>query len=66
MFWRLYYVAIVVLAMLHGLNGFRQVAYDYLSNRGLYRGVMLLATGVIAIVSLMGLIALFGGATVVK
>ena len=65
-FWRLYYVAIVCLAMLHGLNGFRQVAYDYLHNRGVYRVVMLLATAVIGVVSLMGLVALFGGATVAK
>ncbi len=65
-FWRLYYVAIIALAMLHGLNGFRQVAYDYLNNRGVYRGVMIAATGVIAVVSLMGLVALLGGATIVK
>ena len=28
--WRAYYLVLLILAMGHGLNGFRQVAYDYL------------------------------------
>ena len=43
-FWRVYYMAILGLSMAHGLNGFRQVAYDYLNSKGIYRFAMLGAT----------------------
>jgi succinate dehydrogenase / fumarate reductase membrane anchor subunit len=64
-FWRVYYAVILMLAMLHGLNGFRQVAFDYLNQRGIYRSIMLLATAVVGIITVLGMIALFFGATIV-
>jgi succinate dehydrogenase / fumarate reductase, membrane anchor subunit len=64
-FWRVYYMLILGLSMAHGLNGLRQVAYDYLNSKGIYRATMLAASALIGAVSLLGFIALFAGATVV-
>lgn len=61
--WRVYYAVIVILAMLHGLNGLRQVVYDYFGNsHGFYKLVMGAATILIGLVSIGGLLALFVGA----
>jgi succinate dehydrogenase / fumarate reductase membrane anchor subunit len=60
-FWRAYYAVLLGLAMLHGLNGLRQVAYDYVHIRPLYWGFMALATLLILFVSVAGLVALFMG-----
>jgi succinate dehydrogenase hydrophobic anchor subunit len=50
----------------HGLNGFRQVAYDYLHARGIYRGALLVAGVLIIVLTLLGAIALFMGASPLK
>ena len=63
-FWRAYYALLLGLAMLHGLNGLRQVAYDYMHIRPLYYGFMGVSTILIAIVSLAGIIALALGVNV--
>jgi succinate dehydrogenase / fumarate reductase membrane anchor subunit len=61
--WRVYYAVIVVLAMLHGLNGLRQVVYDYFGNNSaLYKGLMGVAAVLIGLVSAGGLLALVVGA----
>ncbi len=61
LFWRVYYGVLVLLAMLHGLNGLRQVAYDYLHKKWIYRGFMALAATLILAVTAMGVIALIVG-----
>lgn len=51
--WRVYYAVILILAMLHGLNGLRQVVYDYFGNNsGFYKLVMGAAAVLIGLVSL--------------
>jgi succinate dehydrogenase / fumarate reductase membrane anchor subunit len=60
-FWRGYYAVFLGLAMLHGLNGLRQVAYDYMHNRPLYWGFMGLSAVLILLVSVAGIFALFMG-----
>jgi succinate dehydrogenase / fumarate reductase membrane anchor subunit len=61
--WRAYYMGILLLGMIHGLNGVRQVAYDYLmSKRALYRGFMALVSVLALGVMVMGAIALIAGA----
>jgi len=60
-FWRAYYALLLGLAMLHGLNGLRQVAYDYMHLRPLYVGFMSLSALLIAVVSAAGVYALFMG-----
>jgi succinate dehydrogenase / fumarate reductase membrane anchor subunit len=64
--WRVYYLILLILAMGHGLNGFRQVAYDYLHARGLYRGALLAAGALIGVMTILGTVALFMGATPLK
>ena len=61
LFWRLYYGVMVLLAMLHGLNGLRQVAYDYLQKKWIYRGFMALSAVLILGVTVMGVLALIVG-----
>ena len=59
--WRAYYAVILGLAMLHGLNGLRQVAGDYF--RGVpYKLLMVAAAALVALVSLFGFLALAAGA----
>jgi succinate dehydrogenase hydrophobic anchor subunit len=49
--------------MLHGLNGLRQVVYDYFGNNSaLYKGLMGVAAVLIGLVSAGGLLALVVGA----
>ena len=60
-FWRAYYGLLLGLAMLHGLNGLRQVAYDYMHIRPLFWGFMGLSTLLILFVSVAGIAALFLG-----
>ena len=64
--WRVYYLILLVLAMGHGLNGFRQVAYDYLHSRGIYRGTLLVAGVLIIVLTILGAVALFMGASPLK
>jgi succinate dehydrogenase / fumarate reductase membrane anchor subunit len=62
--WRAYYAVILGLAMLHGLNGLRQVVGDYF--RGMaYKVIMVAAAGLIGIVMVLGFVALAAGATLV-
>ena len=60
-FWRAYYGLLLGLAMLHGLNGLRQVAYDYMHIRPLYWGFMALSAILVLFVSVAGMAALFLG-----
>ncbi|GIV85899.1 MAG: hypothetical protein KatS3mg052_2906 [Candidatus Roseilinea sp.] len=61
--WRAYYAVMLVLAVTHGINGVRQVAYDYFGHRpAIYKGLMYVVVAVAAIISLGGLLALFMGA----
>jgi succinate dehydrogenase / fumarate reductase membrane anchor subunit len=57
-FWRAYYALLLGLAMLHGLNGLRQVAYDYMHVGWLYYGFMGLVTVLVVVVTLAGAVAL--------
>jgi len=63
-FWRAYYALLLGLAMLHGLNGLRQVAYDYMHIRPLYYGFMSISALLILIVSVAGIVALALGVNV--
>ncbi len=60
--WRAYYAVILGLAMLHGLNGLRQVSGDYFRGNA-YKLIMVGATVLIAVVMLFGFLALAAGAT---
>ena len=59
--WRAYYAVILGLAMLHGLNGLRQVAGDYFRGAG-YKLLMVASAALVALVSLFGFLALAAGA----
>lgn len=59
--WRAYYAVILGLAMLHGLNGLRQVTTDYFRGTP-YKVIMAGASVLIAIVMLFGFLALAAGA----
>ncbi len=60
---RLYYAVMLVLAVGHGINGVRQVAYDYFGHRpAIYKGLMAVVTTIAALISLGGLVALALGA----
>jgi succinate dehydrogenase / fumarate reductase, membrane anchor subunit len=63
--WRLYYAVTLLLAMLHGLNGVRQIAYDYIHAKPIYNGVMTVAALLIGVVTLIGTLALILGALAV-
>ena len=62
--WRAYYMAILGLAMLHGMNGVRQIAWDYIGNNKtaytVFMGIVVLLS---VIVTILGTLALIFGAT---
>ncbi|MFN4293111.1 MAG: hypothetical protein ACK4JD_03175 [Thermoflexales bacterium] len=61
--WRAYYAVMLILAVTHGINGVRQVAYDYFGHRpAAYKGLMYAVVAIAAIISLGGILALFMGA----
>jgi len=61
--WRVYYAAILILAVGHGINGVRQVAYDYFGHRpGVYKGLMTVVVAVAGLIALGGIAALIVGA----
>lgn len=61
--WRLYYTVMLVLAVVHGINGVRQVAYDYFGHQPMvYKGLMAAVVAIAALISLGGIAALFVGA----
>jgi succinate dehydrogenase / fumarate reductase membrane anchor subunit len=62
--WRGYYAVILGLAMLHGLNGLRQVVGDYFRSTA-YKAIMGAAMVLIALVSAWGLVALAAGAKLI-
>ena len=62
--WRGYYAVILGLAMLHGLNGLRQIVGDYFRSTA-YKLIMGAAVVIIGLVSIGGLVALAAGATLV-
>lgn len=59
---RLYYGVLLVLAMMHGLNGLRQVAYDYLQKPAVYRLFMGAMAVLIGALTVLGAAALVVGA----
>ena len=59
--WRLYYGVTLLLAMLHGLNGVRQVAYDYIHARPIYNILMTVVSIVIGVITVIGTLALILG-----
>lgn len=63
-FWRAYYTVLLGLAMLHGLNGLRQVAYDYLHIKPLYIGFMAISSVLVIAITVAGLAALYLGVNV--
>ncbi len=61
--WRTYYAVMLVLAVVHGINGVRQVAYDYFAHQpAVYKGLMGVVVAVATLISLGGIAALFIGA----
>jgi succinate dehydrogenase / fumarate reductase membrane anchor subunit len=61
--WRVYYAAILILAVVHGINGVRQVTYDYFAQKpAIYKGLMGVIIVVAALISLGGILALVMGA----
>lgn len=62
--WRIYYAVIIVLAVSHGINGVRQVVYDYFGHRPVvYKSLMGVIVAIAALISLGGLVALAIGAS---
>lgn len=59
---RMYYGVLLILAMMHGLNGLRQVAYDYLQNPVVYRLFMGAMAVLIGAFTVLGAAALVIGA----
>ncbi len=62
--WRLYYAVILGLAMLHGLNGLRQVVGDYFRSTA-YKAIMVAAVVLIGFVAIWGFVALYAGAKLI-
>jgi succinate dehydrogenase / fumarate reductase membrane anchor subunit len=61
--WRVYYAAILILAVGHGINGVRQVASDYFGHRpAAYKGLMAVIVTIALLISIGGLLALLVGA----
>ena len=61
--WRVYYAAILILAVTHGINGVRQVSYDYFGHRpAIYKGLMTVVVAVAGLISIGGILALVIGA----
>lgn len=61
--WRGYYAVMLVLAVTHGINGVRQVTYDYFGHRpAIYKGLMYIIVAIATLISLGGIAALFMGA----
>lgn len=61
--WRVYYAAILILAVGHGINGVRQVAYDYFGQSpAVYKGLMTAVVVVAGLISVGGILALILGA----
>ncbi len=61
--WRVYYAAILILAVGHGINGVRQVAYDYFGHTpAIYKGLMTIVVVVAGLISIGGILALIIGA----
>lgn len=61
--WRIYYAAILILAVGHGINGVRQVAMDYFGHRpAVYKTLMFAIVVIAGLVSIGGLAALLVGA----
>lgn len=59
--WRLYYGVTLLLAMLHGLNGVRQVAYDYIHARPVYNILMTVVAILVGVITVIGALALILG-----
>jgi succinate dehydrogenase / fumarate reductase membrane anchor subunit len=59
--WRVYYMVTLLLAMLHGLNGVRQVAYDYIHARPVFNFLMTAVAIVVGAVTAIGALALILG-----
>jgi succinate dehydrogenase / fumarate reductase membrane anchor subunit len=60
---RLYYALMLVLAVTHGINGVRQVAYDYFGQApAVYKGLMAVIIVIAGLISLGGIVALILGA----
>ena len=62
--WRGYYAVILGLAMLHGLNGLRQVVSDYFRSTA-YKVIMGVAVVLIAVIAFGGFAALAAGAKLI-
>jgi succinate dehydrogenase / fumarate reductase membrane anchor subunit len=60
---RLYYGVMLTLAVTHGINGVRQVVYDYFGHSpSVYKGMMVVIILIAALISLGGIAALLVGA----
>ncbi len=60
---RAYYAVMLVLAVGHGINGVRQVAYDYFGHRpAAYKALMGAVVSIAAVISALGILALLLGA----
>ncbi|MFN3706098.1 MAG: hypothetical protein ACK4WM_08945 [Thermoflexales bacterium] len=60
---RAYYAVMLVLAVGHGINGVRQVAYDYFGHRpAAYKALMGAVVSIAAVISALGILALILGA----
>jgi succinate dehydrogenase hydrophobic anchor subunit len=61
--WRVYYAVILILAVGHGINGVRQVAFDYFGHRpAIYNGLMTVIVAVAGLIAFGGILALIIGA----
>lgn len=61
LFWRLYDAFLLGLGLVHGLNGFRVVADDYVHNPGLNKAVRWAIVIVGAVLTIVGVTTIIGG-----
>lgn len=60
--WVIYDMALLIFAFAHGMYGLRQVSFEFIHGERARRNVSLLILLVWAVISLIGAIALIGGA----
>lgn len=61
LFWRVYDALLLAFAFAHGMNGLRQVLFDYIHGPVARRNVLILLGVFWLVVTLVGFIALVGG-----
>lgn len=59
--WRVYDVALLGFAFAHGMNGLRQVMFDYIASPSIRRAISWVLLIVWGVITLIGAVAIIGG-----